>query len=594
MSAQSGQVERVGDRGDVVEVGLDRIEAETHRDHRDMRTTNLAPGIDLGRELAHALARERRKVRTEVVHGPAKAAHALTHLFPRGDAVVEAATEYEAIGEPSSPLERHGAKSSKPDRDGPRRLRHKCGSINAVEAAGEVDDRFGEQPAEKIDLLLLPSAAGAEVLTEGLVLDVAPTDPHTEPQPTAREQIDIGCLPGHECGLALRQDEDARGELDPLGDAGQIGEHHERIVEWVMLGIRARQRERSIGVHGAEHMLIGEEVIKAEILDRFPDAANRVGISSKLGLRVDDTDLHVREPATRWTFGDGSSLGRDRVPIATSSFAEFCGVSRSVSAMSATDWGMGVPGALGPEAIGILAAVAEQSGYQSFWFNCVAPDADPAALLDAALAGTQTIDIGVGVIPLTGYPPATLADSLRGGRADDARVILGVGSGGTRLGSLRRVSDGIVRLRAALPQARIAVGCKGPRMVALAAENADALLFSMLKPDEAHAITRQLLPMGGRPVSTYTYHRVALDPGARKRVKDETVSHGAWPAGADMPAARDLLGTVLPSRSDVHRVVDADLAAYPDEWLPVLRPLPSRPGELDDWRDLFDALAPTR
>ncbi|HUP72780.1 MAG TPA: hypothetical protein VM282_07005 [Acidimicrobiales bacterium] len=250
--------------------------------------------------------------------------------------------------------------------------------------------------------------------------------------------------------------------------------------------------------------------------------------------------------------------------------------------MRSTTWGIGVPGALGAEAIGLLATLAEHSGYQSFWFNCIAPHADPAALLDAALAGTHRIEIGVGVIPLDGYPAPTLAASLRGGRADDSRIVLGVGSGATRPGALTRVSEGIAQLRDALPRARIAVGGKGPRMVALAAAVADALLFSMLRPDEAPAVT----------TTAYNYHRVALDPGARHRVHDEMVSHGVWPGDADIPDERDLLGTVLPSRSGAHDRVDTDLAAYPAHWRAVLRALPSQPNELDEWRDLFYLLAP--
>jgi len=261
--------------------------------------------------------------------------------------------------------------------------------------------------------------------------------------------------------------------------------------------------------------------------------------------------------------------------------------------MNATKWGIGVPGALGPEVISLLAKSAERAGYTSFWFNCVAPAADPAALLDAALVATDGIDIGVGVIPLNGYPAATLASRLRGGRADDPRVVLGVGSGTGRRGALKRVSDGIVELRDAVPRARIAVGGKGPRMLALGAEVADALLFSMFRPDAAHAVTRDLQPIDGRAVSMYTYHRVALDPGAHKRVRDEMVSHGAWPAhDVRGPDDHELLGTVLPSRSDTHKPVAADLAAYPDEWIPVLRPLPSQPGELDEWLELFHLLAP--
>ena len=261
--------------------------------------------------------------------------------------------------------------------------------------------------------------------------------------------------------------------------------------------------------------------------------------------------------------------------------------------MNAMKWGIGVPGALGPKVIGQLAALAERSGYQGFWFNCVAPAADPSALLDAALVATDGIDIGVGVIPLSGYPAATLASRLRGSRADDPRVVLGVGSGAGRRGALHRVSDGIAQLRHAVPRARIAVGGKGPRMLALGAGFADALLFSMFRPDEAHAVTRDLQAVDGRAVPMYTYHRVALDPGAHARLQHEMVSHGAWPADdVRTPSGPELLGTVLPSRADAPHLVAADLVAYPDDWRPVLRPLPRQPGELDDWLDLFRLLAP--
>jgi hypothetical protein len=70
-------------------------------------------------------------------------------------------------------------------------------------------------------------------------------------------------------------------------------------MEWVVLGIGARQRARAIGVHGTEHVVVGEEVVKAELLDRSPDPPNRVRISSKLSLRVHDTDLHEVQPSTR-------------------------------------------------------------------------------------------------------------------------------------------------------------------------------------------------------------------------------------------------------------------------------------------------------
>ena len=76
-------------------------------------------------------------------------------------------------------------------------------------------------------------AAGTEVLAQGLVLHVAPTDAHTQAQPTAGQQINIGRLPRHERCLALRKDQNPGGEPDALGHAGQKGEHHERVVERV-------------------------------------------------------------------------------------------------------------------------------------------------------------------------------------------------------------------------------------------------------------------------------------------------------------------------------------------------------------------------
>jgi alkanesulfonate monooxygenase SsuD/methylene tetrahydromethanopterin reductase-like flavin-dependent oxidoreductase (luciferase family) len=258
--------------------------------------------------------------------------------------------------------------------------------------------------------------------------------------------------------------------------------------------------------------------------------------------------------------------------------------------MDTKDLGIGVPGSLGRDAIGGLAALAEQLGYRSFWFNCVAPHADPVALLDAALANTDRIEVGTGVVPLDGYPSAALAARLEGGRGNDPRVVFGIGSGATRHGALRRVIDGIVHLRTALPRARVAVGAKRPRMVTIGAAVADGLLFSMLTPAEATSVMAHLDAVGRSPAATYAYHRVALDPGGADRVHQEMVSHGAWARDGAPPGHDRRLGSVLPSRTGTRAVVDADLAAYPSSWRPVLRPLPAQPDDLDEWRDLFGLL----
>ena len=101
--------------------------------------------------------------------------------------------------------------------------------------------------------------------------------------------------------MALREDQDSGGEAEALGDAGQVGEHHERVVERIVLGVGACQLRRSIGVNGAEDVVVGQEVVKAQVLDRSADPSDRGRISSKLNLRVDDADLHGVQPATART-----------------------------------------------------------------------------------------------------------------------------------------------------------------------------------------------------------------------------------------------------------------------------------------------------
>ena len=120
---------------------------------------------------------------------------------------------------------------------------------------------------------------------------MVPADTDTEAQPPPGQQIDIGRLPGHECRLALRQDQDAGGEPDSFSDAGEIGEHHERIVERVVLGVRAGQltfdRHEPHRAHGrrrADGRSPGPR--------RLYRSADSDRIASKLGLGVNNADLH--------------------------------------------------------------------------------------------------------------------------------------------------------------------------------------------------------------------------------------------------------------------------------------------------------------
>jgi hypothetical protein len=72
----------------------------------------------------------------------------------------------------------------------------------------------------------------------------------------------------------------------------------------VVLGVRAREVAGSIGVDSAEHMVIGQEVVKAEVLHCSPNSSNSDRVSSKFGLWVDNADLH----------GASVCHGSDRTP----------------------------------------------------------------------------------------------------------------------------------------------------------------------------------------------------------------------------------------------------------------------------------------
>jgi alkanesulfonate monooxygenase SsuD/methylene tetrahydromethanopterin reductase-like flavin-dependent oxidoreductase (luciferase family) len=263
--------------------------------------------------------------------------------------------------------------------------------------------------------------------------------------------------------------------------------------------------------------------------------------------------------------------------------------------MTAAEWGVGVPSLLGNVGIAQLASVAERAGYASFWFNCGGRDAAPAALLEAALAATDRITIGVGVVPLDAYPSADLAGELVARGCDSERVIVGVGSGAERARSLGLVRHGLTTLRDALPRVRLSVGTASPRMTALAAELADGVLLSMTPLAKADAIEALLTDgaASGRDVSVDRYHRVSVGPGAADRVAAEMIAYRVWPADRPHPTQSELLGTAVTAIDTAGVEVRDALAAWPVAWRHVLRPLPVDTTDIGETRRLLEVLAPS-
>ena len=268
-------------------------QTEAHRGHGNMGTARLTPGINLRHQIVYAALRKGDKLRAKILKRPVEPPQPIAQSAPGADGAVNVASEeYEAIGKPSGPIKCSLGSPAEPDRDRPLRPRHECGPVDAIKTAREVDHWLGEQPAEKLYLLLLASAARTEVLPQGLVLDVIPAHAHAEAQSPSREKVNIRRLPRHECGLTLWENQDPRGELDSLRDPGQIGEQHERIMKRVVLGVRAGQLARSVGMNRAEDVVVREDVVKTQVLGGWPDLPNRARVPSKLGLRIDNTDAH--------------------------------------------------------------------------------------------------------------------------------------------------------------------------------------------------------------------------------------------------------------------------------------------------------------
>jgi hypothetical protein len=111
---------------------------------------------------------------------------------------------------------------------------------------------------------------------------------------TGGEQIDLGRVLGDEDRLALREDDDARHELERR-HRGQVSEQHERLVERGAHVVGAVPTAMHVRI-GAHHVVVREHVGEAELIDAFPIRAHGADIATELGLREHDPDSHAPIP----------------------------------------------------------------------------------------------------------------------------------------------------------------------------------------------------------------------------------------------------------------------------------------------------------
>jgi alkanesulfonate monooxygenase SsuD/methylene tetrahydromethanopterin reductase-like flavin-dependent oxidoreductase (luciferase family) len=171
-----------------------------------------------------------------------------------------------------------------------------------------------------------------------------------------------------------------------------------------------------------------------------------------------------------------------------------------------------------------LAARCAELGYHSLWSNDD-PTAPGLETLAHFAAGAPRLELGVGVLPLDRYEPASIATEIERLGIDPAKLWVGIGSG-----ALRRHVDPLERavaeLRELLPhETRVVIAAMRPRLCRLGGAASDGVLLNWMPPDrlsEARRWVEQGADEAGRPAPIVaSYVRVAVGSDSQQRLRDE-------------------------------------------------------------------------
>lgn len=193
--------------------------------------------------------------------------------------------------------------------------------------------------------------------------------------------------------------------------------------------------------------------------------------------------------------------------------------------------GFGIAAATLSSLIAPLAAAAEANGYDTFWVNDT-PGSDGFEGLRRAAEVTETIRLGVGVIPIDRRPADTIVRAIEEMKLPKERLIVGVGAGEELYGSLDNVHAAVQTIQQNAGVA-VAVGALGPKMVAMAAKEADAVLLNWLTPRQAKMSKQEIRSRQGEGQHSeiIAYVRVALPEGF-EQLAGEGDRYASFPAYA--------------------------------------------------------------
>lgn len=193
------------------------------------------------------------------------------------------------------------------------------------------------------------------------------------------------------------------------------------------------------------------------------------------------------------------------------------------------DRGFGIDASVHPDVSLQVARMAEDAGYTSFWVNG-SPHEQAMVNVENALEATS-LDVGVGVFPLPKFGAGEIVDWVKTSGLPERRIWLGVGSN-RRPGALDEVRDAASLLESEL-DVTVATAAVGPRMMALAAEAADAVVLTwsfVAEVQRARELLSDAAAEAGRDVPTVvSYVRCALLPGAADAVAERADFYDSIP-----------------------------------------------------------------
>lgn len=191
--------------------------------------------------------------------------------------------------------------------------------------------------------------------------------------------------------------------------------------------------------------------------------------------------------------------------------------------------GFGIDASVPLEVAMEVAGLVERAGYGSFWVNGSPHDA-ALSVIDGALQTTE-LDVGVGVFPLTKISADELVSEVVERGLPQERIWLGVGSNRSP-GALDEVREAAHTIREEL-DVRVTTGAVGPKMMALAAEVADAVILTWsfaAEVEEARRILNEAARAAGRDTPTViSFVRCGLIPQAKEAVEERAEAYAAIP-----------------------------------------------------------------